>query len=149
MKSAIRRAALVAALALATGAFAQQKPAQPQAPSTADLENAGRLTAHGWLVLLDRRDWGTAWEASSAVFRRNVTLGNWMDAVPKVREPLGPLVDRKPLHATHKTSLAGHPDGDYVTVVFESKFEKKTAEEAVTTMREADGRWRVTGYSVR
>ena len=119
--------------------------------AAADLEkeNAGRLIAQGWLVLLDRRDWGTAWEASSAVFRRNVTLPNWMDAIPKVREPFGALADRKLLNAAYKNSLAGHPDGDYVTVVFASKFEKKEVEEAVTTVREADGRWRVTGYSVR
>lgn len=130
--------------------------AQPPASGAQDIqsnpekENVGRLTAQGWLVLLDRRDWGTAWEASSALFRKNVPLGNWMDAIPKVREPFGALVDRQPLQAVYKTSLPGHPDGDYVTVFFTSKFDKKAdVQETVTTMREIDGRWRVTGYSAR
>ena len=158
--------ALVAAAALAPAVQAQAAkrataapaaaPASATAPPDKDVksdpekENAGRLTAQGWLVLLDRHDWGTAWDASSALFRKNVPLPNWMDAIPKVREPFGALVDRQAVQAVYKTSLPGHPGGDYVTVIFASKFEKKAdAQETVTTMLEPDGRWRVTGYSAR
>jgi hypothetical protein len=135
---------------------AASKPAPAPAAAAQDLksdpekENAGRLTAQGWLLLLDRHDWGTAWDASSALFRKNVPLGNWMDAIPKVREPFGALVERQPMQTVYKTSLPGHPNGDYVTVIFSTKFEKKAdAQEMVTTMLEPDGRWRVTGYSAR
>lgn len=174
MKLSFRLAALLlAAGAAAAFAQAQQQPprkkaskpaaaasaaAQPAsaAASTAqarrdpEKENAGRLAAQGWLLLLDRRDWGTAWDASSAMFRQTVPLGNWMDAIPKVREPFGALVERTPADTVYKTSLPGHPDGDYVSVIFVSKFEKKDeVQEVVTTVREPDGRWRVTGYSAR
>src|SRR4029078_10620356 len=44
-------------------------PAAPSAPAArnenADREKAGQNAAHGWLLLLDRKDWGTAWDASS------------------------------------------------------------------------------------
>ena len=131
----------LAALAslLSVSAFAQS-----------DKENEGKLAATGWLTLLDRRDWGTAWERSSALFRKNVPLGTWMDNVPKVREPFGALKERNVLNAVYKTTLPGHPNGEYVTVNFASKFEKKAdVLELVTTMREPDGRWRVTGYSAQ
>ena len=60
------------------------------------------------------------------------------------------LVDRQVVQSVYKTTLPGYPAGDYVTVVFQSKFDKKAdAVETVTTMRESDGRWRVTGYSAR
>jgi hypothetical protein len=37
-----------------------------------------------------------------------------------------------------------------VTVEFTSKFDKKpVVQELVTTVRESDGRWRVTGYQTR
>ena len=157
---------LLFAATLMTGVHAQAKraasaPAAASASAAAtaaaqdiksdpEKENAGRLTAQGWLLLLDRRDWGTAWDASSGLFRKNVPLGNWMDAIPKVREPLGALVERQPVQTVYKTSLPGHPKGDYVTVIFSTKFEKKAdAQEIVTTMLEPDGRWRVTGYSAR
>ena len=144
----------------ASAPAARSKPAQAQAPAAAaslpgvkhdeEKESAGRAAATGWLSLLDRRDWGSAWEHSSTVFRKNVPLANWMDGISKVREPFGALAERQPLEVVYKTTLQGYPDGDYVTVIFASKFEKKPdARELVTTMRDTDGRWRVTGYSVQ
>lgn len=164
MKPSFRLAALALALAATAGAHAQIRPygksdaapragapaavpAQPATSPTAEQENAGKMAAQGWLLLLDRQDWGTAWDASSAVFRQAVPLGNWMDAIPKVRQPYGPLVERQALEAIYKTSLPGRPDGDYVTVLFASKYKNQLVQEIVTTVREPDGRWRVTGYS--
>jgi hypothetical protein len=137
------------------GAAAPAAPATPAAPDPAlegvisnpDFEKAGQSAAQAWLLLLDRKDWGTAWDASSGVFRQNVPLGTWMDNVPKVREPLGALVEREPGVPFYKKTLPGRPEGDYVTVVFISKFANRQVEETVTTVRESDGRWRVTGYS--
>jgi hypothetical protein len=127
-------------------------PAPAAAPAdnaNAEKEAAGKLAAAGWLVLLDRRDWGRAWETSSSVFRGSVPLATWMDGIPKVREPFGPVLDRKPAESVYKTTREGRPAGEYVTVIFLSKFEKRELEEVVTTVRDADGKWRVTGYSTR
>lgn len=120
------------------------------ADATAQKESAGRLAALGWLMLLDRKDWGTAWENASQVFRTQVPIAAWMDAIPKVREPLGLLAAREPVETAFKTALPGRPEGNYVTVVFASRFANKPdLQEIVTTAREADGRWRVLGYSTR
>ena len=156
-------ASALLAAAAAGAAQAQLKPstagpgiAPPKAAAPApaadvkkdpEKEKAGQNAAHGWLLLLDRRDWGTAWDSSSAVFRQSVPLGSWMDNIPKVRTPFGNLVDREAAEAVYKTTLAGRPDGDYVSVIFDSKFDKKNVQETVTTVREPDGRWRVTGYT--
>ena len=172
MKS-FRRSLLAAGLcACALAAQAQLKPPAkpgpapatpaaaptPQARASAsngvisnpEFEKAGQIAAHAWLLLLDRKDWGTAWDASSSVFRQSVPLGTWMDNVPKLREPLGAFVERQPGEAIYKRTLPGRPEGDYVTVQFTSKFDKKpVVQELVTTVRESDGRWRVTGYQAR
>ena len=70
------------------------------------------------------------------------------DNILKLREPLGAFVERQPGTAVDKRIvLAGRPEADYVTVQFTSKFAKKAdVQELVTTVREPDGRWRVTGY---
>ena len=136
--------------AAAPAATPAQTPA-PAAPdkAAAEKEAAGKLAAAGWLVLLDRRDWGRAWETSSSVFRGSVPLATWMDGIPKVREPLGALVERTPAESAYKTTLAGRPDGEYVTVIFLSKFAKRELQEVVTVVRDTDGKWRATGYSTR
>jgi len=162
--------ALCAALACAT-ASAQLKPPRdstkpaapaasapaapaapaPEAKSSADAEKeaAGKLAAQGWLLLLDRKDWGRAWETSSSVFRQTVPLATWMDGIPKVRADLGTFIERTPAESAYKTTLAGRPDGEYVTVIFLSKFDKREVQEVITTVRDTDGKWRVTGYSTR
>jgi hypothetical protein len=163
MKPSCRLALAVAALACGAAAQAQLKPpaagrattppAAPAAPAPAaapagnpEMEKAGTLAAHAWLALLDRKDWGTAWDSSSAMFRQSVPLGTWMDTVPKVRTPYGALVEREAAGAVYKTTLPGRPDGHYVSVMFMTKFAQVQVQEVVTTVREADGRWRVTGY---
>jgi hypothetical protein len=137
----------------AGGKAAPSAPAASAAPAAnsvnAEKEAAGKLAAQGWLVLLDRRDWGRAWETSSAVFRTSVPLGTWMDGIPKVREAFGAFVDRTPAESVYKTTLEGRPDGEYVTAIFLSKFEKRELQEVVTVVREADGKWRVIGDSTR
>jgi len=137
-----------AAKPAAPAASAAPAPA-PKNPAHAEKEAAGKLAAHGWLLLLDRNDWGRAWETSSSVFRQTVPLPTWMDGIPKVRADLGAFVERSPAESAYRTTLVGRPDGEYVTVVFLSKFDKRELQEIVTTVRDTDGKWRVTGYSTR
>ena len=143
-----RKGASAAAPAAAAPA-ASAPAADTKSAEQAEKEKAAALAAQGWLTLLDRKDWGTAWEASSSVFRGAVPLSNWMDAVPKVRADLGALADRAVEETVYKTQLEGRPAGEYVTVLFTSRFEQRELEEVVTTQLDRDGRWRVTGYSTR
>jgi hypothetical protein len=172
MKAPHTLLAVVAALACGVAAAQLKLPAKPVTPGTApsaasvaqaapaaapaertpevkEKEAAATLAASGWLVLLDRRDWGRAWETSAAMFRGSVPLAAWMDGIPKARD-LGDFISRDTEDAVYKPTLEGRPNGDYVTVIYGSKFSKKDdVVEIVTTVREADGKWRVTGYSTR
>ena len=131
----------------ATDSTAAAEPAKN--PEIIEKEKAGALAAQGWLTLLDRRDWGTAWETAAGMFHSSVPLGTWMDGIPKVRGDLGNLLERAPAVAEYKNQLPGRPVGDYVTTIFDSRFEQRQVEEVVTAVREPDGKWRVTGYSTR
>ena len=132
-------------------------PASPPASAASAASGESKLTeqeavasntAAGWLTLLDRRDWGTAWETSAGMVRGSVPLDKWMDGITKVRGDAGGLVERRPTSVLTNTELPGKPKGDYVTVVFSTRFEKRSVEEIVTTVREPDGRWRVAGYGM-
>jgi hypothetical protein len=147
---------LVLVLAASAAFFAPVVSAQTAAPaattaaaSTPELakQAEGQLAAAGWLSMLDRGNWGGAYEASSQLFRNMVPIGAWMDGIPGVRAPFGAFESRTASTVAYKTTLAGRPDGEYVTAVFDTQFsDKKDVEEIVTTVREADGQWRVIGY---
>ena len=55
-----------------------------KSPEILEKEQAGALAAQGWLTLLDRRDWGTAWETAAGMFHSSVPLGTGMS----VRSPV-------------------------------------------------------------
>ncbi|WP_394790551.1 DUF4019 domain-containing protein [Rhodoferax sp.] len=146
---------LAASSLLFAGATQAQTAAPKAAASAASAQDLakqaeGQLAAAGWLSMLDQRNWGGAYEASSQTFRNMVQIGQWMDSIPGVRAPFGAFESRNASTVVYKTTLPGRADGEYVTAIFETDFaNKKSVEEVVTTVREADGKWRVIGYSPR
>ena len=100
-----------AAAAAAPAAAAQGAPTAAAPNPNVEKETAAKLAAGGWLILLDRGDWGRAWETASGVFRSSVPLPAWIEGIPKAREPFGKVVERNPVEAVYKTALAGTAAG--------------------------------------
>ena len=70
-------------------------------------------------------------------------------SVRAVRTPLGKVVSRKVKSRQYATSLPGAPDGEYVVIQFETRFENKAnALETITPMLDKDGKWKVSGYFI-
>lgn len=164
----MRWLAAVALLTLACSAGAQLKPSTSKPPLTppaatsepkADApakagsveeakEAAAQTAAEKWLALLDRGEFGKAWDECAQLFRERVTREQWVDGLPATRKPFGAMKSRRFEIAVYKTALAGAPDGEYVTARFITTFEKKEAEELLTLALE-NGVWRTTGYLIK
>jgi hypothetical protein len=157
----VRGTALVALLAAMATATAQLKPSGPADPplplssvesrnaeAQAAKEMAARLAAEKWLAIVDSGDYGKAWDQSARRFREAVTRQQWLDSLPKTRGTLGAAKARRVEVASYKSSLAGMPDGDYVTVRFATTFEKKDDAREMVTLVFEDGAWRPLGYGV-
>jgi hypothetical protein len=146
-------AVCLAASALLYTPMASAQAAAPVASSNkeqAAKEADGQLAAAGWLLMLDLKNWGGAYEAASQSFRNLVQIGQWMDSIPGVRAPFGAFENRTLARVVYKTTMPGRPDGEYITSIFTSDFaDKKGVEEMVTTVQDADGKWRVVGYAPR
>jgi len=113
-------------------------------------EKAAEAAALQWLALVDNGRYGDSWSQSSEVFRQAISQEQWVQALQKVRTPLGKLVSRKLSSATHAVNLPGAPEGEYVVLQFAASYEnKKGAVETITPMLEKDGAWRVSGYFVK
>jgi len=106
--------------------------------------------AQKWLKLLDDGEYKQSWESASSLFKAAITDEQWEQRVAAVREPLGKVNTRKLTAAHYTTTLPGAPDGKYVVITYAASFEnKKSAVETVTSMLDADGEWRVSGYYIR
>ena len=107
-------------------------------------------SATAWLELVDAGEYAKSWETAARYFKNAVTEEQWKQALSSARRPLGEVRSRKLKSRQYATSLPGAPDGEYVVIQFESSFEnKRSAVETITPMREADGKWRVSGYFIR
>jgi hypothetical protein len=113
-------------------------------------EKAAAAAAQSWLALVDAGQYAKSWDEAAAYFRGAITATNWSASLRAVRAPLGPVISRKVKSTTHRTSLPGAPDGEYVVIQFTTEFaNKKSSIETVTPMLDPDARWRVSGYYIR
>ena len=106
--------------------------------------------ADAWLEQIDAGDYAASWRASSSLFRQMVTEEQWTDAHGKVITVLGSALERELRGTEHRTAVPGAPDGHYVLLTYDTRFEhKQEAVETVVTMLDTDGEWRVGGYFVQ
>ncbi|MEO8247871.1 MAG: DUF4019 domain-containing protein [Burkholderiales bacterium] len=137
---------MVTGATVALAALAVAGVANAQEARTAKAKQA----AKAWLALVDAGSAAASWDDAAALFRRSVPKEQWESAVSAVRAPLGRLESRKLLSASPKKQLPGAPDGDYLVIQYQSRFQHKAdAVETVTPMRESNGTWKVAGYFVK
>ena len=106
--------------------------------------------AREWLVLVDGSAYGEAWDTAGTMFRGSVEREKWEIAVTQARNTAGALMARKLRTASFTRQLPNKPEGEYVIIHFDTRFEKQgLVSESVTTERDKDGRWRVAGYWIR
>ena len=115
-----------------------------------DYDVDAEQAARNWLAMADAADAAGTWATAASLFRRAVPADEWARALDAARAPLGAVVARTLRAARPATELPGAPDGEYVILEFDTRFERKRAAvETVTPARDADGRWRVSGYYIR
>ena len=131
------------------GAFAVLLFANLAAADDAKI-NAAQKSAEVWTQLIDSGNYGESWEQASEPFKKSVAKERWIDAAKQARAPLGKATSRKLTDSNYATQLEGAPAGEYVTLQYQTSFEKmSTAAEIVHFMLAPDGTWRAVGYVIK
>jgi Protein of unknown function (DUF4019) len=122
-----------------------------QAHTADDLDIAPAMTAAAaWLATVDAGKYGQSWDEASPLLQQALPKRQWETTLAPARAPLGALVVRKLKSATYTTAIPGAPEGQYVVIVYDARFENRpVAFETVTPMREKDGTWKIAGYFIR
>jgi uncharacterized protein DUF4019 len=106
--------------------------------------------AREWLLAMDAGRYGDAWESASEPFRASIERGRWEITAQQARNAVGLVIARKLRTASYTRQVPGAPIGEYVAIVYDSRFERRpVAVELLTAERGKDGRWRIAGYSIR
>ncbi|MFB6368155.1 MAG: DUF4019 domain-containing protein [Gemmatimonadota bacterium] len=139
---------ILAALLVGTGAWQEQAPAQEAAAGEFS-EAAVRKAAAGWLELVDAGRSAASWKRASSAFRTGMSREAWTKRVRSIRSQLGELQERNLVSARFARQLPGSPEGEYVVLLYASRFVGyPVATERVIMRRGSDGSWGVAGYFV-
>jgi hypothetical protein len=106
--------------------------------------------ADAWLAHTDAGDLAASWRESSSLFRQMVTQEQWAEQHGRLVSVLGRPQERWLRDTEHRTSVPGAPDGQYVLLKYDTRFERKQeAVETVVAILDTDGAWHVGGYFVQ
>jgi hypothetical protein len=137
-------------IALTAAFMLDSAPAMAQeAQKVAAAQTAAQTAALAWLVLADAGDYSRTWDQAAGLFQASISNTTWVGALTNARQPLGAMVSRRLRSAVFKRTLPGAPDGEYVVIQYETRFEHKPSViETVTPMLDKDGSWKVSGYFI-
>jgi uncharacterized protein DUF4019 len=106
--------------------------------------------AETWLGHVDAGDYAESWREASAYVQGAITEQAWVASLQRVRTPMGQRLSRQLKQVQHTQSMPGAPDGDYVVMQFDTRFEhKQAAVETVTFLQEKKGEWKAAGYYIK
>ena len=112
--------------------------------------DSATVCAEHWLQLIDEEKYGESWEETSTLFKGQVTKDQWVATISSLKSSFGKTISRKLFETHYRTTLPGAPDGEYVVILFKTKFENKdNAIETITPMKNKDDSWHVSGYFIK
>jgi Protein of unknown function (DUF4019) len=126
-------------------AFMAPRVQSDDSRSIMDAEKA----AQDWLELTDAGHFDRSWDEAAQVLRHQVQRPIWAAITSALRSPLGSVISRKVRSAAFTRTLPGEPDGEYVIIEYETRFENKpNAKEFVESARETDSSWKIASYHI-
>jgi hypothetical protein len=120
-------------------------PILNETPDTDQAEKA-TVVAMEFLRLVDADKYAESWQMSAGLMKERVAEKDWVEKLTKARTLSGPLVERKEKDSSYSTTAVDSPDGEYISLIFESRFQRaESVDEYITVMLD-DGHWKVAGY---
>ncbi|TQK03729.1 MULTISPECIES: DUF4019 domain-containing protein [unclassified Herbaspirillum] len=138
----LKKSACIAAFSLGAIMSAHQAAAQ----STASIDTAV-AAATRWAVLADANQADRMWSLSGPIMQKGVSKEDWVKYLAALHSELGSAGGREWVQIVRINNPANLPPGEYVNVVFASRFAKSPTVEKVSMVQTAD-RWTPVGYVV-
>lgn len=120
-------------------------PLYSEKPETEKVEQAVPVAAE-FLQMIDSGQYAESWRSSASLMQEKITEKDWAEKLAKARERTGDVINRERESATYSTKAQDSPEGEYIMLIYDSKFDKAgELSEYVTVMRDGE-LWKVAGY---
>lgn len=124
----------------------------PQLGNRVPEDKAQKATAAAttFLAQLDGDRFEQSWQDSASLLREKVSREQWTARLADIRNRFGKVQAREQQKMMYETTAKDSPDGEYITIIYETRFEKKDkTRETVTAMLDTDQSWRIAGYFLK
>lgn len=106
-------------------------------------------TATDWLGGVDGGNYGVSWDQGATIFKLTMPRDEWNTYLDKVRKPLGSVMSRDILDQRVSKDPKGLPKGDYIVIIYATKFSNGKSANELITLQNEQGKWRVMGYYIK
>lgn len=123
-------------------------PMLNEMPNTEKAEKATAV-AMEFLQLIDAEKYAESWQMAAGLMKEKVAEKDWVEKLTKARTLSGEVLERAEKSTTYSPSAQDSPEGEYISLIFDSKYQRaESVSEYVTVMLE-DGHWKVAGYFIQ
>ncbi|RLB67901.1 MAG: hypothetical protein DRH08_02435 [Deltaproteobacteria bacterium] len=116
-----------------------------------DTEKAEKATAVAmeFLQLIDAEKYAESWQMAANMMKEKISEKEWVEKLTEARALSGTVVKRSEKSVSYSTSAEDSPEGEYISLIFSSKYQRaESVSEYVTVMLE-EGHWKVAGYFIQ
>ena len=117
---------------------------------TQEVTDASVLAAAQFLFLVDTEEYARSWDVTSENLKKILTQETWQEQIAKIRNFLGPIIERIHHDIAYTDAAFDVPPGEYVVMTFISRFElRERVIETITLMLDGNDQWQVVGYFLK
>ena len=114
---------------------------------TQQVTDASVLAAAQFLFLVDTEEYARSWDVTSENLKKILTQETWQEQIAKIRNFLGPIVERIHHDIAYTDAAIDVPPGEYVVMIFISRFElRERVIETITLMLDGNDQWQVVRF---
>ncbi|MFL9925933.1 DUF4019 domain-containing protein [Herbaspirillum lusitanum] len=119
---------------------------QPASAQTASLDGAIAAAKH-WATLADAKSTDRMWSSSGPVMQKSFNKDDWGKYLTSLQTDFGGINKRDWVQVVRISNPESLPPGEYVNVVFASRFAKSMAIEKISLVQDGTS-WVPVGYTV-
>jgi hypothetical protein len=119
------------------------------APINAEINNQSIAieTAEKFFELIEHGELEQAFNSTTEIHKDHKVKEAWINSNLIQKKYYGSFINRSIKTITSKTTIPGHPDGTYLTVIYETTFQnKEKVYERIDLMLVSENIWKVTEY---